>query len=191
MRFNSHKGLFEFVSKILIIFMLIGCAMFFSACTTNYSQTRIVLSLSEKHITLYINDDVSTTESINIQVVTNLNMSKQVNVSTENNKLKLETTFNSDETTTLTISASGVFKNAMVTVTTKEGQKSTVFYVSAEIAVTSISETPNVANLYAIKGQTTELDPSKLLSVEPANATEKDIKFTLYNPNEPNVHITE
>ncbi|MDD2445528.1 MAG: hypothetical protein PHX09_01810, partial [Clostridia bacterium] len=191
MKFNSHKKLLKFISKIMMVFMLVGCAMFFSACTTDYSQTRIILSLSGKYVTLYINDDVSTTESINIQVATNINMSKQVNISTENSKLTLETTFNSDETTTLIISAGDVFKNAAVTITTKEGQKSAVFYVSAEIAVTSIAETPNVANLYAIRGQTTALDPSKLLSVEPANATEKDIVFTLYNLTDSNVGITD
>ena len=193
MKLGSGNKILNLINKFLILFVFVFLAISISGCTNSYEQVRIILSNDGKNVTLYIQDGVSSTEEIVVTVESGNNVSKQVNVSVENDKLNVAPVFNqADNTTTLTLSVnvanilngkSAVFKDALVTVSTKEGGKFASFYVSVEIALSSISQTLDVKNLYAVRGGSVSLEPDKMLNFEPESTTQKSIIFTLLNPS--------
>lgn len=192
MKIVSSKKVTNLICKLLLLLILFVGVVAFSGCGTSYNNLQILLSNQGRDVTLYIQNGVSTTEEIVVNVQTdNNNINRQVNVSTESDKLNIITTYNNDGTTTLTLTAnvakvlsmteSAVFKDALVMISTKEGGKFASFYVSVEIEINEISETANEKELYAVKGASKNLNPSKLLTLDPFNTTQKGIIFSLYS----------
>ncbi|MDD4816078.1 MAG: hypothetical protein PHQ62_02965 [Clostridia bacterium] len=177
-----NKNFSKNLSRIVLMIFFVFCSIFFTACKENYENMSITLSNNGGEVILFINEGVSTTQSVVATVNANANIDKRILVSAESNMILITPPeFDGENNSTITLTAIGVCKNVPVNITSVEGGKTAVFYVSVIIPLNLLSETTTLDNLYVVKGEPKNLNVEELVTFSPTNTTQKEITFSLQN----------
>ena len=154
----SFKSIFSKLSFVMVFVLL---AFGLSACDSK--TITVSLSNEGQTVVLYLEDGVSTEETVFAYVDGSKGIDKHVSVSSNNALINVEASYEGGNTTSITLSANGVCQNAVITVTTLEGNKTISFYVNVEVPVGSIYSTTKTSELYVVRGESKILNASKLV----------------------------
>jgi len=181
----SFKSIFSKLSFVMVFVLL---AFGLSACDSK--TITVSLSNEGQAVVLYLEDGVSTEETVFAYVDGSKGIDKHVSVSSNNALINVEASYEGGNTTSITLSANGVCQNAVVTVTTLEGNKTMSFYVNVEVPVGSIYSTTKTSELYVVRGESKILNASKLVQYSPASTTQKEVEFTLQDEYAEGVNLS-
>ncbi len=188
---SKHSFLFKCVFSLFIVISLLFLT---TACGNIYDDMKIVLSNNGEDVVLYLGgnagEDVA---EITATIEGDKSISRELEAFTENDKILVDTKMNSDNSTTIiiTANANGVCKDAPVIVQSKEGNKKVTFYVSVEIPIESMIETTDSSELFVVKGVTKTLLPKNLLIISPENTTQNEVSFLPFGSLPDGVILTD
>ncbi|MBR4407074.1 MAG: hypothetical protein IKT27_02045, partial [Clostridia bacterium] len=174
----SHISFKSILSKLSFVLIFVLLAFGFTACDSN-KNISVSLSNDGATVVLYLENGVSTTETIYAYVKGDKGISKDISVSSNNAYITVETAFEDGNATAITLTANGVCQNAVITVTTLEGNKTVSFYVNVEVPVSAMYSTTDSKNLYVVRGEPKALNSYKLIQYSPANTTQQVVEFSL------------
>lgn len=174
------------IFKVLLATAVAFFAVLFGACGDPYESMRIVVPSESAVIEIDLGDNATAQHVFNVTVEGDDSLNKSIVASSSSEKVVVSTRYIRDGINEVTLTASDVCENVLVSLKTVEGSKEETVYVSVIRAVTDISQNLSSRNNYAVIGETIELN-SDLISYSPSNTSQRGVT---YNPRQAVAGVT-
>lgn len=166
------------IFKVLLATAVAFFAVLFGACGDPYESMRIVVPSESAVIEIDLGDNATAQHVFNVTVEGDDSLNKSIVASSSSEKVVASTRYIRDGINEVTLTASDVCENVLVSLKTAEGSKEETVYVSVIRAVTDISQNLSSRNNYAVIGETIELN-SDLISYSPSSTSQRGVTYNL------------